>query len=151
MASVLIFSFSELMRQGLAALLKNDPSITVLGTYGDYRELLDALDVQLPDVLIIDLYDLEYGGALITEALTARYPRLKLLVLSESTDLAIALSMYSTGVHSFLHKSHSASLLQDAIHNIDRRRIFLYTEARPRIYLKAITDQAADQCHKIAD
>lgn len=140
MASVLIFSFSELMRQGLAALLKNDPSITILGTHGDYRELLDSLDVQLPDVLITDLYDLEYGGALITEALIARYPSLKLLVLSESTDLATALSMYSTGVHSFLHKSHSASLLQETIRNIDRQRIFLYAEARPRIYLEGIAD-----------
>lgn len=145
MASVMIFSQAALIREAIAALLRSAPDIDVLGTYGNYRELLDDLDKQLPDILVVDLYDLEIGGTLIAEALLAHYPGVKLLMLSESSDVATALAMYRMGVYSYIHKSHSGHLLKDAIYNIDRQRIFLYAEASPRIYTQSIQTQSANE------
>ncbi len=129
MTSVLIFGYAELIREGLASLLQGCAGVTVLGAYGNYREMLDSIDEQIPDVLVIDLYELEDVGSLIAEALLVRYPSLKLFVLSESADLTTALALYQAGVYAYLHKSHSHLLFQDAIENIARQRIFLYAEA----------------------
>ncbi|MEN9937108.1 MAG: hypothetical protein RLZZ387_3687 [Chloroflexota bacterium] len=51
------------MREGLVALLEDEPDVQIVGEARDGREALELYGRRLPDVVLMDLHMSEVGGA----------------------------------------------------------------------------------------
>jgi two-component system capsular synthesis response regulator RcsB len=97
------------------------PTLEVVGTAGDSRELVKLLDSTPCDVLITD-YAMPGGeyvdGLTLLSHLRRTYPALKIVVFTTIENPAITREMSKLGVHSVLSKAHDTSHLISAVHAV---------------------------------
>ncbi len=100
LVSVLIADDHRLMREGTAALLRNDPRIRVVGMASNGREALALADSRAPDVVLLDLEMPILGGIEACAAIRDRHPAIEVLILTVSEnepDLWAALRLGAAG------------------------------------------------------
>lgn len=108
---VLIVDDHAVVRRGLRAYLEVHDDVTPVAEAADGQEALDRLDAmaahgELPDVVLIDLMMPRMDGAAATAQITARYPLVKVVVLTSFGELE--------RVHTALASGASGYLLKDA-------------------------------------
>lgn len=91
-------------RFGLSALLAQVDSVEVVATAGSGRELLEAVDLHRPDVVITDLSMPDLDGVAATRVLVARQPGLGVLVLTMHEDDEHVFSALRAGARGYLVK-----------------------------------------------
>lgn len=97
---VLIAEDSLLVREGLTKLLDADPTIEVVGTCGDYAELIDQATTTAPDVVVTDIRMPPTGtdeGIRAANELRDRRPELGVVVLSQYAETSYALALLGDG------------------------------------------------------
>ncbi|GAA1847880.1 hypothetical protein GCM10009836_29440 [Pseudonocardia ailaonensis] len=93
---VLVVDPRPVVRAGLVRLLAQaEPDVQVVGEIGDAREVVDAVRVLAPDVVLVDLRMPELDGARLTSYVRAAAPEVSVLVMAED---------------------HTDELLRDAVH-----------------------------------
>lgn len=106
---VMIIEDHQIVTDGLAALLKDQPDIVVVGTAGSVAESVGRAGDFAPDVLLVD-FRLPDGtgaeaGALIREV----RPNARLVFLSRDDSDAAQIAAIEAGASAFLHKSRAAA------------------------------------------
>lgn len=121
---VAIADDSVLLREGLVRVL-DELGVTVVGSYGSADELLAALDVDAPDLVILDVrMPPTYRDEGVRAAIDARRhrPGLGILLLSQYVEVAYAQELLGSGSGrvGYLLKDRVASLeeLRDAVERI---------------------------------
>jgi DNA-binding NarL/FixJ family response regulator len=82
MIRVLICDDQEIVRDGLGAMLKTDPRITITGAARDGEEALELIEKSPPDLVLMDLKMPGMNGIQATREITRRHPEVKVLVLT---------------------------------------------------------------------
>lgn len=103
---VIIADDSAVVREGLARLLE-DAGYVVIAKVGDAGALVDAVERDLPDVVVADVRmppTLTDDGARAAVDLRARYPKLPILLLSQHVETTHSLSLAATGAFGYLLK-----------------------------------------------
>ena len=80
----------SVVRSGLESLMADDDQLKVIGSYGTRRELLEALEIETPDVLLLDITLQDGNGLEIIHELLRRGVRTKILVVSMHDDRIFA-------------------------------------------------------------
>ncbi len=112
---IAILDDHQLFRQGMGYILRQLPYAVSVVEAATFAELLAELTVQLPDILLLDLQMPDVDGMEATKRLLARYPDLKIIVLSmHSSDHFIA-HMLKLGARSYLAKDMDKQQLSEAI------------------------------------
>ncbi len=107
-----------ILREGLAAVLERDPSITVVGQTGDGKEAVDLYRTLTPDVCIIDIRMTPTDGVQTTEAIRAIDPEARIILLSTyDTDEEVFRGLRA-GASSFLLKDIGSGELVDTIRTV---------------------------------
>ncbi|MFZ6991532.1 response regulator [Curtobacterium sp. RRHDQ66] len=97
---VMVVDDHALVRSGLRAVLGTTDDCTVVGEAGTGEEALDVAAEVTPDVVVMDLSMPGIGGVAATAELRARFPGLRVLVLTTFADddrVRAALSAGATG------------------------------------------------------
>ena len=97
---VMVVDDHALVRSGLRAVLGTTDDCTVVGEAGTGEEALDVAAEVAPDVVVMDLSMPGIGGVAATAELRARFPGLRVLVLTTFADddrVRAALSAGATG------------------------------------------------------
>ena len=97
---VVLAEDSYLVREGVRRLLENEPDIDLVGVYGDYDSLLEAIDSAQPDVLLTDIRMPPSGtneGVRAAERLRQVRPAAGVVLLSQYADPAYALAFLEGG------------------------------------------------------
>ena len=81
---VLVIDDFPLVREGLAAALKSDPAIEVVGQADNGRTGLELAHALHPDVIITDMRMPEFGGMMLLERLAAELPQIRTCLLYTS-------------------------------------------------------------------
>ncbi len=76
----------QILRAGLKDLIEKDPAFKVVGQAKDGDELLSRLDAAKCDLVIMDLSMPNRGGMETLEEVRARFPKVKVLVLTMQKD-----------------------------------------------------------------
>ncbi|MBW0105612.1 response regulator transcription factor [Pseudonocardia sp. KRD291] len=108
---VLVVDDHAVVRRGLRAYLDVHEDLLPVGEAGDGQQALDRLEAmdahgELPDVVLIDLMMPGMDGATATAQITARYPTVRVVVLTSFGELE--------RVHTALANGASGYLLKDA-------------------------------------
>ena len=104
-----------LFREGMSALLNEEPEIKVILKASNGRELLDQLKSTQVDVLLLDLEMPVMPGREALDIVKMRYPDIKVLILTMHNDDSFIVEMVDRGANGFLLKDNSVDDVIDGI------------------------------------
>jgi PAS domain S-box-containing protein len=112
---VLLVDDHEIVRQGLASLLREASGIELVGEAPDGREAINlALDLQ-PDVVIMDVSMPLISGDQATQQIKAYLPKTRVIALSMYDEADKKQKMFEAGAEAYILKTVSAEELLAAI------------------------------------
>lgn len=117
---VLLVDDQELVRSGLARILRRRDGFEVVGECADGAEVPDAVDCHRPDVVVMDLRMPGVDGITATNRMRADPQAPPVLVLTTFDDDALLSAALRAGAAGFLLKDSSAEDLSRAVHAVAR-------------------------------
>jgi DNA-binding NarL/FixJ family response regulator len=108
----------EIFRAGLKAVLSEIPDVKVIGESSDGQEFLEQVSKQLPDIVFMDIKMPRMDGVKATEEALARYPGLKIIILSLFGEEEHVSNMLRLGIHGFILKNTDKATIQKAIEQV---------------------------------
>lgn len=116
---IILVDDHHIVRQGMKFLLSTEASFNVIADFNNGRELLEHLDeTQLPDFIIMDLVMPELNGIEATRRIKAKYPDVKVLVLSSFIDEEHVLGVMDAGADGYEMKDSEPKALINTIKQI---------------------------------
>jgi NarL family two-component system response regulator LiaR len=114
--NVLIVDDHEMVRTGLRTYLMLDPRFAVIGEAGSGKEALDKLNRGefggvVPDIVLMDLMMPEMDGVEATRAILARYPDVRIIILTSFLEDEKVVEAIEAGAVSYVLKTVSAEEL----------------------------------------
>lgn len=138
---VVVADDHPIVRQGMVALLEDEPDIEVVADVGDGRAALSAVLAEEPDVVLMDLRMPEMDGVEATRAVRERRPDVAILVVTTyDTDEAIVRAV-EAGAAGYMLKDSPTADLVDAV-----RR----AAAGETVLAPPITRRLAERLHNLS-
>jgi len=117
---VMLVDDHTIVRQGLAAVLRREASIAVVGQAGDGQEALIAVAELEPDVVVMDIAMHELNGIEAAERIRQTYPHIQIVILSMHATSQHIYRALRADVRAYLLKGEAAELVVAAIHDVHR-------------------------------
>lgn len=114
-----------MIRDGLGALLREDPRIEVVGTAADGREALRLARELAVDVVVMDIAMPEMNGVEALRELRAASPEARVLILSMFSTLEHVQQAFNAGASGYLLKESAGTELRSAIEQVHAGRRYL--------------------------
>ncbi|WZE72552.1 response regulator [Macrococcus sp. CCM 2573] len=116
---IILVDDHHIVRQGMKFLLSTEESFNVIADFNNGRELLEHLDeMQLPNLIIMDLVMPELNGIEATRQVKAKFPDVKVLVLSSFIDEEHVLGVMDAGADGYEMKDSESKALINTIKQI---------------------------------
>jgi DNA-binding NarL/FixJ family response regulator len=155
---------SYLMREGISSLIEIEDSLALVASCENYDELIEAVDVHRPDVVITDIRmppTQTNEGIRAANRIRERYPEIGVVVLSQYAEPEYAVSLFEEGSsgRAYLLKEKVGDLeqLKAAIEEVDRGQsvidpdvVDLLVNARKASILERLTDRETEVLAEIA-
>lgn len=116
--NVLVVDDHPLTREGLSALINREPDLQVCGEAGSAREVMAALDRQIPDLVLLDLNLPDKEGLELLKDMQALHPRLPVLALSMFDEDIYATRVLRAGGRGFVSKREGGAKVLGAIRKV---------------------------------
>ncbi len=128
----------QLIISSIENALKTTGYMEVTGRYTSGAALLEGLQVEVPDVLLLDYHLPDQNGAELSRYITYHFPQIKILALTGFDKPNLATEMLGNGCMGYLLKSTATTeIIVDAIERIYHGYIFLDSTLREK-YATAI-------------
>jgi DNA-binding NarL/FixJ family response regulator len=131
---LLIVDDQSLIRQGLKAMLEQEPDLQVVGDAENGKAALEMVAALQPDVVLMDIRMPEMDGRTATKLITQNFPKVKVLVLSTFDDDSYLTGAMRAGAKGYLLKNMPSSELANAI----RFGHYGYTQFGPGLFDKLL-------------
>jgi two-component system capsular synthesis response regulator RcsB len=122
------------IRMGIAAELDEMPAVQLIGTAANSTELMALLEAEPCDVLVTD-YAMPGGsdgdGMQMLRQLLARFPELRIVVMTGLDQPAMIQALYAAGITRILSKSDDTSHVQAAVQAAQVNRRYLSPSIMP--------------------
>lgn len=122
---VLIVDDHTLVRDGIRALLALVADIRVVGEAANGKEALEKVKRLAPDVVLMDLAMPIMSGLEATRRIRKRFPRTKVLALTQYEDREYIIPTIEAGARGFISKTAAFSELASAIQAVYQGGSFL--------------------------
>jgi len=126
--NVFLVEDHDIVRQGIRALLENQPEITVIGEACNGAEALEKLKYLQPDLLLMDMNMPVMSGLECTRRIRTEYPGIKILVLSMHDHENYLIEMLDAGANGYVLKNTSKDELLFAIKKIANDGVYIGPE-----------------------
>ena len=118
----------QLIRQGIAGLIADEPGMTVVAEAANGREAIDQFRRHHPDVTLMDLQMPELNGIEAMTAIRAEFPEARIIVLTTYTGDVQVLRAIKAGASGYLLKSTLVNEMLAAIRAVHGGRKALSAE-----------------------
>ena len=112
---VMIVEDHQVVTDGLAALLQDQPDMILVGTAGTLAESVVRAEEQAPDILLLDFRLPDGTGAEAGARIRELHPDARLIFLSRDDSDTARIAAMEAGASAFVHKSRAAAEVMDAI------------------------------------
>jgi NarL family two-component system response regulator LiaR len=112
---VMIVDDHDMVRRGLAAFLRAEADLELVGQASNGKEALQICEQVQPDVILMDLVMPQMSGAAATQAIRERCPRVQVIALTSFGERELVQEALRAGAISYLLKNISAGELAEAI------------------------------------
>jgi len=116
--SVLLVDDHKIVREGTRQLLEQSPDIHVAGEASDGLEAVNLAAAIQPDVIVMDVRMPRLNGIEATRAITTRFPKIRVLILSAYDDDSYVFPLLEAGASGYLLKTSSGAELAEAIRQV---------------------------------
>jgi DNA-binding NarL/FixJ family response regulator len=140
-ARILLVDDHPLVRERLAEIINREADLTVSGEAEDRREAIDAILAKPPDLVIIDLTLKTSDGLELIKDIRARWPRLRMLVVSMHDESLYAERVIRAGAMGYITKQEATRKILLAIRRVLSGSIYLNEKIANRI-LARLADRA---------
>jgi two-component system, NarL family, response regulator LiaR len=124
----------KIVREGTRQLLGQSPDMEVIGEASDGVEAVQLAADLHPDVIVMDVRLPRLNGIEATRTITARFPEIRVLILSAYDDDSYIFPLLEAGASGYLLKTASGVELAEAIRQVHAGQ----TALAPRISAKIV-------------
>ncbi len=125
---VLLADDHALVRAGFHALLQNLPGVLVVAEAGDGQEALHQIEVQRPDVVLLDISMPRMSGIEVAARTTKLFPHMRVIMLSMHANEEYVWEALHAGASGYLLKDASIAELKLALAAVTRGEPYLSAE-----------------------
>jgi DNA-binding NarL/FixJ family response regulator len=127
--SVVIVDDHSMVAEGLAGLLRAETDLEVVGSAASVADCLAVVERTRPNVVLMDYHLPDGTGADATKVIKARWPEVKVIMLTGSGANEALASAIEAGCAGFLVKELRGPLLASAIRSVNRGELVIHAGA----------------------
>ncbi len=131
---VLLVDDHSIVREGLRMVLESVETIEVCGEAGTLKQAMHLTAESLPDVVVLDYRLPDGDGITGTINLKARFPNIKVLILTAYTQDEVVTGAIRAGIDGFLLKDADSNELIRAIQSIAKGTLVLDSSTTASIF-----------------
>jgi two-component system response regulator NreC len=125
MTKVIIADDHAVVRAGLRALIKAEPTLELIGEASGGYETLELVDKTKPDILVLDISMPELDGITVTKKVSEKYPDIRILILTLHEDKALLREVLKLGASGYILKKAAEMELISAIQVVMRGDMYV--------------------------
>ena len=122
---ILLADDHKLMREGLSALLSQQPDIDVIAQASTGRQAVQLTEKLSPDVVVMDVSMPDLNGIDATKQIISRQSGTRVIALSMHSDRQFVAEMFRAGASGYLLKDAAFEQLASAIRTVARDQTFI--------------------------
>jgi len=122
---VLIVDDHPLLRKGVSQLIDQEKDLIVVGEAEDAPKAITAIETTKPDVALIDITLNGTSGIELVKNVKARFPKLKMLVLSMHDESVYAHRALRAGASGYIMKQEGSEKVLTAMRKVLRGEVYL--------------------------
>src|SRR3982074_2893808 len=134
--SIAIVDDHPILRQGLAAVLRNEPRFRLVAEGGSATEALQIAQLHRPDVLILDL-NIPGSGMEALKQIAVEFPSVRCIILTVCDSADTAIIALNAGAQGYILKGVSAADLKSAIWTVFNNESFVSPEFATKLLTAA--------------
>jgi len=151
---VLLADDHAVVRKGIRQFLEEAGDIEVIAEADDGAEALRLVEEHQPDVAVLDIRMPEVTGVEATRRIKARFPEMRVLVLTSYDDDPYVFALLQAGADGYVLKTASGDELARAVHTVYRGESALSPEIASKVVRQALSGHpqgAAEQVENLTD
>ena len=122
---ILLVDDHALVRAGINSLLKQIPSVEVIGEADNGRQALKLARELHPNIVLMDIAMKEMNGLESTSRIIKEFPKVKIIILSMYENKEYILQALRAGAKGYLLKDSAASELELAVNVVSQNKTYL--------------------------
>ncbi len=130
---VVIADDHTIVRSGVRLLLEAEADITVVGEALNGREVLAMAETLKPDVILMDIAMPDMDGLEATREIRARWPDIKILVLTMHRSDAYFFEMLKNGASGYVLKGADPGELIKAVRVVGQGEVYLHSSVAQKL------------------
>lgn len=127
-ARLLLIDDHQIIRDGLRVLLQDQADLALVGNAYDGETGWQLVEELRPDLIVMDLDLPGEGGAALTARIRAKYPEIKVVVLTGSTESRRPQAALAAGANGYVMKGNGFTVLLTAIRTVLAGQTYLCPE-----------------------
>jgi DNA-binding NarL/FixJ family response regulator len=151
---ILVVDDHPMMRQGLAQLIGNEPDLAVCCEAENANQALDAINQNLPDLVLADITLPDKSGLELIKDIQAMHPGLAVLVISMHDESLFAERVLRAGGRGYIMKQEGGRKLMEAIRQVLNGQIYVSEKMSAKIleiFSGRRSDTAASPVENLTD
>ncbi|HCI81695.1 MAG TPA: DNA-binding response regulator, partial [Ktedonobacter sp.] len=101
---IVIVDDHEMVREGLKAILMNEPDFTIVGDAGNAVQSLELVERLLPDIVLLDVRLPDASGIDVCRTITTQFPETAVIILTTYTDEQLVAQCVQAGARGYIVK-----------------------------------------------
>jgi two-component system response regulator NreC len=150
---ILIADDHEVVREGVRAMIEQEPGWEVCGVATNGREAV-ALAVKLkPDVVVVDMTMPELDGVQVVRQIKRALPQTEMLVFSAHESESIIAEAFAAGAKSYIRKADAGRHLISALRSLGHHKPFFTDEVSKVLFarfLKGVSKEDTAASEKLS-
>lgn len=142
---VLLVDDHAIVRQGLAAMIENEPDMTVVGQAGNGQEAIDQYRQLQPDITLMDLRMPHLSGVDATIAICAGFAQARIIVLTTYDGDEDIYRALRAGAKGYLLKDAEPEALLNAIHIVHSGQQYIPSEVASKLVQRMNNPELSDR------
>ncbi|HNP19213.1 MAG TPA: response regulator transcription factor [Fulvivirga sp.] len=121
---VYIADDQTLFRKGMSRLVRSFPNVAEVKEAENGKKMLELVSEQPPDVILMDLDMPVMDGVEATEKILAKYPNVKIIILTMHDNKQSIYYLMEIGAHAFLLKNTDPEEVKAAIESVIKKDFY---------------------------
>ena len=124
--NIIVTDDHKLFRKGICALLADFDAVDKIEEAGNGQELIELIQAknEIPDLILLDIQMPVMDGVETTKYLKARYPDIRIVIISMEEDVQLVSHLVEEGVDGYLLKNADPEELELAIRMIMKNEFY---------------------------
>jgi DNA-binding NarL/FixJ family response regulator len=138
-----------LFRQGLVSVIENNNHFKVVGEATGIAEALDIVEVEHPQVILVDISLHQENGLELVKMLKNSHPAIHAIVVSMYDEIIYASSALKAGARGYVMKQEAAETLLEAIGTVLKGKVYLSADMRERLFDNMVLQESKQDLNPI--